>query len=95
VSHEEKSKAWGRIKKEECPHVSTLGVETASAKDACEGCGWTEDLRICLTCGYVGCCESHAAHNTAHFKSSGHSLIRPHRSQSSWIWCYECNAFLE
>ncbi len=87
--------AWGRIKKRDCPHLAALHEGTASAKSTCEECGLTEDLRICLTCGYVGCCESHGAHDTEHFKRTGHPFIRPHHSNASWLWCYKCNSFLE
>ncbi len=87
--------AWGHIKKAECPHVSVLREGTVSAKSECEECGLTEDLRICLTCAYVGCCESHGAHDTDHFKRTGHPFIRPHQSTACWLWCYKCNAFLE
>lgn len=87
--------AWGRIKKAACPHRSVLHEGTVSATSACEECGITQDLRLCLTCGYVGCCESHGAHDTAHFKRTGHPFIRTHQSPASWLWCYKCNAFLE
>jgi len=90
-----KTAGWRHIKKEECPHRAQLREGVASAKAECEECGGTEDLRLCLTCGYVACCESHAAHNTAHFRSSGHPLIRPHRTGYDWLWCYECKAFLD
>jgi len=86
---------WKTIAKGECPHGGELKNEATSNKEKCDACGLTEDLRICLTCGYVGCCESHQAHNTAHFKSSGHAFIRPHHAPGGWLWCYKCNAFLE
>ncbi|HEV8611491.1 MAG TPA: UBP-type zinc finger domain-containing protein [Thermoanaerobaculia bacterium] len=66
----------------------------ASDKDACEECGGKEDLRVCQTCGYVGCCESHDAHDTAHFEKTGHFFIRP-RIGDDWLWCYGCRAYLE
>ncbi len=83
----------------------THGVDAVPAggvrapKKACEACGGTEDLRVCQTCGYVGCCESHDAHDTAHFEATGHPFIRP-RSKSlfgpaGWLWCYLCRAYLE
>ena len=86
--------AWKRIAKQTCPHLDS-DQSAASAKTACETCGLTDDLRVCLTCGYVGCCESHGAHDTAHFRATGHALIRPHRETADWLWCYACDAFLE
>lgn len=87
--------AWKHMDKADCPHLGRLGAPAASEKLACEACGLGEDLRICLTCGHVGCCESHAAHNTQHFRRTGHPLIRPQGCDYDWLWCYECHAFLE
>ncbi len=87
--------SWGHIKKAQCPHLAALQEETTSATSACEACGMTRDLRRCLTCGYVGSCESHGAHDTAHFQRTGHPVIRPHQGPASWLWCYKCDAFLE
>jgi uncharacterized UBP type Zn finger protein len=83
------------MKRVDCSHQALLREETTSTKDRCEACGLTQDLRLCLTCGYVGCCESHAAHDTEHFRKSGHPFIRPHASNKTFLWCYACNAFLE
>jgi CPA1 family monovalent cation:H+ antiporter len=86
---------WRRIEKSECPHIATLAVEARSDGARCEACGLTADLRVCLTCGYVGCCESHDAHDTQHFRETGHPFIRPQGGGGGWLWCYECNAFLQ
>ncbi len=86
---------WKTIKKTECPHSGELTREAKSKDEKCAACGLTKDLRICLVCGYVACCESHAAHDTAHYKESGHPFIRPHRADYDWLWCYKCNAFLK
>ena len=84
-----------------CSH----GVESVprrgslSPKKACEACGATEELRICQTCGDVGCCESHEGHDEAHFEATGHPFIRPRTGRFSgstgWLWCYGCRAYLE
>ena len=102
---------WKHIKKADCPHISELDEKTTSEKNACEVCGYNEDLRICLTrmptppaergepdgqaCGSVFCCESHNSHNTEHFKSSDHPFVKPHKCDYNWLWCYKCNAFLD
>ena len=87
--------AWKHIPREHCPHSANLPAAAGEPKFVCEKCGHSEDLRRCLACGYVACCESHAAHNTEHFRLSGHALIRPLRCRYDWLWCYACNAFLE
>lgn len=86
---------WKHIPRSDCPHLALLDKHAASTKTACEACGETSDLRICLTCGYVGCCESDKAHDTAHFRATGHPFIRPHGCDYDWLWCYRCHAFLE
>jgi uncharacterized UBP type Zn finger protein len=39
------------------------------------GSDWAH-LRLCLSCGYVGCCDSSNKHGTKHFKSTGHLIIK-------------------
>jgi uncharacterized UBP type Zn finger protein len=87
--------AWRYIPKGDCPHQAALAEEKGSDAGRCAECGHGEDLRRCLHCGYVACGESHAGHNTAHWRASGHALIRPHNAGYDWLWCYACNAFLK
>ena len=75
-----------------CEHFADVRPIEPHAK-GCEEClaigsKWTE-LRVCLTCGHVGCCEdSKHAHALQHFKSSGHPIIAPLEGDPSWTWCY-------
>ncbi len=75
------------------------GGRARSPKKACDACGGAEDLRVCQTCGYVGCCESHDGHDAAHFEATGHPFIRPRSERlfgsAGWLWCYLCEAYLE
>ncbi len=87
--------AYRTISQRDCPHLDQIVIETAPEKAACEACGLPGPLRRCLTCGYVGCCESFGAHDTEHARTTGHMLIRPHRCDYDWMWCYGCNAYLE
>jgi uncharacterized UBP type Zn finger protein len=66
----------------------------APRSETCEVCGETRNLRACAECGHVGCCESLNAHNTAHFRSSGHPVIRSLPIGHGFTWCYECEAYL-
>jgi uncharacterized UBP type Zn finger protein len=53
-------------------------------------------LRLCLTCGHVGCCDdSPGRHATGHFHGSGHPLIRSFEPGEDWGWCYVDQVFLE
>ena len=46
-------------------------------------------LRVCLSCGHVGCCDnSPGRHATAHNHESGHPLIHSLESGEDWSWCY-------
>ena len=74
-----------------CPHLAGIQPVIASA-DGCEDClridGTWLHLRLCLTCGHVGCCdESPNRHASAHFRSSGHPMIRSFEPGESWLWC--------
>lgn len=59
----------------------------------CEGCvadgsTWVH-LRMCLTCGYIGCCDSsERRHADAHFHDTGHPVMRSVEPGEAWRWCY-------
>lgn len=61
----------------------------------CEECESDFNLRLCIECGHVGCCESQQGHNTAHFRESGHPVIKSlPLGGGSFTWCYECGRYL-
>jgi uncharacterized UBP type Zn finger protein len=52
-----------------------------------EGTDWVA-LRMCLTCGHVGCCDSsEGLHATKHFEQTGHSTMVA-LPNKQWRWCY-------
>ena len=75
-----------------CSHLESISEVTPSA-DGCEDClrsgaTWFH-LRLCLTCGHVGCCDrSPNQHATAHFHEVGHPIIRSFEPGESWVWCF-------
>ena len=75
-----------------CEHFVEIRPVTPRTR-GCEEClaigaKWTE-LRICLTCGHVGCCEdSKHAHALQHFNATKHPLIVPFDRHETWGWCY-------
>ena len=82
---------------EHCTHLDQIRIETTD-KHVCEDCIKTGDtwveLRLCLTCGHVGCCDSSKnKHATKHFRSSGHPLVRTIEPGENWVWCYVDNMF--
>ena len=76
----------------QCTHVNLIKV-THPDKHYCEECvrtgDWWVHLRMCLTCGHVGCCDSSPnKHATKHLNASGHPLIRSAEPGERWTWCY-------
>ena len=75
-----------------CTHLDLVGDVTPSS-EGCEDClrigaVWVH-LRMCMTCGHVGCCDqSPNRHATAHYQASGHPLIRSLERGEVWSWCY-------
>lgn len=84
-----------KIPRSRCPHTEKLDEGVTSDASACDACGETEHLRRCLTCGFVGCCESLAAHDHEHYEETGHPFITPHRQDYDFLWCYGCGSYLE
>ena len=77
-----------------CPHLTELRAEVDPSTTAgCTDCLRTGDswvhLRECLSCGYVGCCDSSPnRHATAHYQASAHPVIRSFEPGENWRWCY-------
>lgn len=78
-----------------CPHLAGVIDEPAPrTPGVCEECaedgaGTWAHLRMCLTCGHVGCCDSSPyQHATAHFRQTGHPVMRSAEPGESWRWCY-------
>ncbi len=52
------------------------------------GLEWVH-LRMCLTCGHVGCCDSSIGkHATSHFGDTEHPVMRSFEVGEAWRWCY-------
>lgn len=57
--------------------------------------GWWVHLRRCAACGHIGCCDqSPEKHATAHFRETGHRVMRTFEPGESWFWDYVDEAFL-
>ena len=66
----------------------------------CKECLETGDawvhLRLCMTCGHVGCCDSSPnKHATRHFHAGGHPVVKSFEPGESWAWCYEHDDMIE
>ena len=78
---------------DQCAHLDTIDPTAVPSADGCEDClkigGRWVHLRMCQTCGHVGCCDSSPRrHATAHVHDSGHPLVRSFEPEEEWFWCY-------
>jgi uncharacterized UBP type Zn finger protein len=77
-----------------CMHLDQINQNIQpNTSDGCEECLQTGSrwvhLRLCLTCGHVGCCDSSPnKHGTKHFQTSGHPVMRSFQPGEDWKWCY-------
>lgn len=82
-----------------CSHLNQIRDVTPSAT-GCEECLKLKDrwvhLRMCLTCGHVGCCDSSKnKHATKHFHATNHPIIRSVEPGEAWRWCYPDELFMD
>ena len=76
-----------------CSHLDQVDQTATPSSTGCEDClrvgGRWVHLRMCRTCGHVGCCDdSPNKHATAHYHSGGHPLIQSYEPGEDWVWCY-------
>ena len=81
---------------ERCSHLKQAKKSVAPPRTVgvCESCvaigerEWVH-LRMCLTCGLVGCCDSSPRrHAEGHFHETGHPVMRSVELGEAWRWCY-------
>jgi hypothetical protein len=78
----------------ECTHVDQIRVTEVPAEIAgCEDClaigGRWVHLRMCQTCGHIGCCDSSPnRHARQHAGDSGHPVVRSAEPGEAWSWCF-------
>jgi predicted ester cyclase len=89
----------GQAGDKECSHLDGIRVTEPStrvcAQCFAEGTNWPA-LRMCLTCGFVGCCDtSKNKHMQQHVQETGHPMMRSIRLDEGWVWCYPDAAFFE
>jgi len=89
-----------------CSHADTVDLDVdpdpqpgADGRRACreclaEGTRWVH-LRLCTTCGHVGCCDSSPRrHATAHFRTTSHPVVQSFEPGEDWLWCFADEAEL-
>ena len=83
----------------ECSHLDQIKIKHTNTH-VCEDCVKTGDkwvhLRLCLTCGHVGCCDSSKnKHATKHFHAIHHPLVQSLERGEDWLWCYVDEVVME
>jgi CPA1 family monovalent cation:H+ antiporter len=78
----------------DCEHLRDAPrVAAPMTPEGCEEClrdgtRWVH-LRLCLSCGHVGCCDSSVGrHATGHFHETEHPVMRSFEPGEAWRWCY-------
>jgi len=75
------------------PHLDMVRDVEPRTPQGCEEClkegtSWVK-LRLCLTCGHVGCCDSsEGKHANAHATETAHPIMRSFEPGEDWRWCY-------
>jgi uncharacterized UBP type Zn finger protein len=75
-----------------CTHIDQIQDVTPAAQGCVEclaiGDRWVH-LRLCMTCGHVGCCDSSKnKHATAHARETEHPIVQSFEPGEDWFWCY-------
>ena len=82
-----------------CNHIDQIENVTPRTH-GCEEClkmhdSWVH-LRLCMSCGHVGCCDSSKnKHATKHFHATKHPIITSIEPGEDWEWCYIDEVMLE
>ena len=75
-----------------CTHLDQIhdvSPRTAGCEECLKmGARWVH-LRMCLTCGHVGCCDSSPnRHATKHFHATNHPIVQSAEPGEDWRWCF-------
>ncbi|MCF2536202.1 UBP-type zinc finger domain-containing protein [Streptomyces sp. FB2] len=81
------------------PHLALVRPVQPRTAEGCEEClllgsPWVH-LRLCLTCGHVGCCDSSPnKHARRHAAADGHPIVSSLEPGEDWRWCFVHEAFV-
>jgi uncharacterized UBP type Zn finger protein len=77
-----------------CSHLDQIRVtELPGSIDGCQKClkigsSWVH-LRMCMTCGEIGCCDSSPnRHASRHAREASHPIARSAEPDEIWSWCF-------
>ena len=75
-----------------CTHLDQIHDVTPHTR-GCEEClktgGRWLHLRMCLSCGHVGCCDSSPGrHARQHYMTTQHAIVQSAEPNEDWRWCF-------
>ena len=78
-----------------CQHTDQIRDVSPNAQ-GCEEClatgGHWVNLRLCLQCGHVGCCDSSPGKRARrHFEATDHPIVQEFGGREKNRWCYVDN----
>ena len=77
-----------------CSHTDSITVTELPAEIAgCADClaigGTWVHLRMCMSCGKIGCCDSSPnRHASRHAADAAHPIARSAEPGETWSWCF-------
>jgi hypothetical protein len=77
-----------------CTHIDEVTLlELPEKIEGCAEClasgGTWVHLRMCQSCGQIGCCDSSPnQHASRHARATGHAIARSAEPGEDWSWCY-------
>lgn len=76
-----------------CEHLQSVHDVQPHTDAGCEEClrdgGFWVHLRLCMECGYVGCCDnSPSKHARIHATSSLHPVVQSFEPGENWVYCF-------
>jgi uncharacterized UBP type Zn finger protein len=77
-----------------CSHLDS--IQFNELPESIAGCeewlasgGWWVHLRMCQTCGHIGCCDDKPSkHASAHFRNTRHPIMRSAEPGEDWSYCH-------
>lgn len=83
-----------------CTHLDLVDPDALPSGAGCAECladgGQWVHLRICRTCGHVGCCDSSPGQHASAHAGPEHPVVSSFEPGEDWWWCYlEERGFLQ
>jgi hypothetical protein len=75
-----------------CSHLDQVDASATPSAAGCEDClrvgGRWVHLRMCRTCGHIGCCDSSPAKHASAHATGGHPIVSSYEPGEDWWWCF-------